>query len=385
MRLLLLPAGHPERPSARGERDEPGATRARRRCARLRDQGRRARLRRCTHIAWHGAADHPGPGGRARGCTRGPQRPVRNHGRGAHPHHGPRSHAGGPVTARRIAIGLVAATVVLFVARYVLAVSTGSLSDQGGLAFNLIYGVGVVIFCVLFVFVGWSIVTRRPRNAIGWILLAIPLIGGLALFCGDYATQALKVDPGSLPFGTAAAWMDRWLIVVVLCSFIPLFLLFPDGKLPSRRWRPVLWVAIGAPVATLVAFALTPGPMTGAFADLTDVTVMNPLGIDALAGPLHAITVVGGFATFLMVFPACAAIVVRYRGATGEVRQQIRWLAFVGVVFTVELVVDIVVVSLAGDSTPLGDLLGSIFFAVWFLTLLAGIPTACGIAILKYR
>src|SRR4029077_10512657 len=102
-------------------------------------------------------------------------------------------------------------------------------------------------------------------------------------------------------------------------------------------------------------------------------------------GPLHAITVVGGFATFLMVFPACAAIVVRYRGATGEVRQQIRWLAFVGVVFTVELVVGIIVTALAGDNTKLGDLLGSIFFAVWFLTLLGGIPIACGIAILKYR
>src|SRR6476646_9447762 len=385
MRLLLLPAGHPERPSARGERDEPGATRARRRCARLRDQGRRARLRRCTHIAWHGAADHPGPGGRARGCTRGPERRVGNDGRGAHPHRGPRSRTGGSVTARRTATGVVAATVVLFVARYTLAISTGSLSDQGGLAFNLIYGVGVVLFYVLFVFVGWSIVTRRPRNAIGWILMVIPLLSGLALFCGDYATEALKVHPGSLPFGTVAAWVDRWLIVVLLSSFIPLFLLFPDGQLPSRRWRPVLWLAIGAPVLTLLAFALTPGPMTGAFADLTGVTVMNPLGIHALAGLLHAITVIGGFATFLMVFPACAAIVVRYRGATGEVRQQIRWLAFVGVLFTVELVVGIVVVSLAGDSTQLGDLLGSIFFAVWFLTLVGGIPIACGIAILKYR
>ena len=289
------------------------------------------------------------------------------------------------MTARRIAIGVISVTVALFVARYALALSTGSLSDQGGLAFNLIYGVGVVLFCLLFVFVGWSIVTRRPRNAIGWILLTIPLIGGLALFCGDYATQALKVDPGSLPFGTAAAWVDRWLIVVVLCSFIPLFLLFPDGRLPSARWRPVLWVSIGAPVVTLVAFALTPGPMTGAFADLTGVTVMNPLGIDALAGPLHAITVIGGFATFLMVFPACAAIVVRYRGATGETRQQIRWLAFVGVVFTVELVVGILAAVVAGDNTSLGDLLGSIFFAIWFLTLLAGIPLACGVAILKYR
>jgi hypothetical protein len=107
------------------------------------------------------------------------------------------------VTARRLAIGLVAATVMLFVARYVLAVSTGSLSDQGGLAFNLIYGVGVLVFGGLFVSAGWSIVTGRSENAIRWILLAIPLIRALALFCGDYATQALEVDPGSLPFGRA--------------------------------------------------------------------------------------------------------------------------------------------------------------------------------------
>jgi signal transduction histidine kinase len=289
------------------------------------------------------------------------------------------------VTARRIAIGVVALTIVLLVVRYVLAISTGSLADQHGLTFNVIYGVGVVVFGGLFVSVGWSIVARRPDNAIGWILIAIPLIGALALFCGDYATQALKVDPGSLPFGRAAAWVDRWLIVVVLCSFLPLFLLFPDGHLPSRRWRPVLWVAIGAPAITLLAFALTPGPMTGAFADLVGVTVMNPLGIDALAEPLHAITVVGGFVSFLMVFPACAAIVVRYRGAAGEVRQQIRWLAFVGIVFTVELVVGIVVTSLIGDSTSLGEQVGSAFFALWFLTLIGGIPIACGVAILKYR
>jgi signal transduction histidine kinase len=289
------------------------------------------------------------------------------------------------MTARRIAAVAIGVTVVLFLARFALALSTGSLEDQGGIAFNLIYAVGSVVFCGLFLFVGWSIVSRQARNAIGWILLAIPLVGAFALFCGDYATQALKTDPGSLLFGVAAAWFDRWLIILVLTSFIPLFLLFPDGRVPSPRWRPVLWVAIVAPAITLIAFALTPGPMTGAFADLTDVTVTNPLGVDALAGPLHTITLVAGLVTFLMVFPSCAAIVVRYRGATGEVRQQIRWLAFVGVLFTVELVVGILVTSLVGDDTSLGDVVGSISFAVWFLTLLGGIPIACGIAILKYH
>jgi signal transduction histidine kinase len=289
------------------------------------------------------------------------------------------------VTARRIANSIVFATVILFIARFVLALSTGSLRDQGALVFDAIYAIGAVVFPAMFLFVGWSIVTRQSRNAIGWILLAIPLVGAFALFCGDYATQALQTDPGSLPFGTAAAWFDRWLIVLVLASFIPIFLLFPDGRVPSPRWRPVLWIAIVAPTLTLIAFALTPGRMTGAFADLTQATVMNPLGVDALDGVLHAITLVAGITTFLMVFPACAAIVVRYRSATGEVRQQIRWLAFVGVLFTAELVVGIVATSLSGDQTSLGETVGSISFAVWFVTLLGGIPIACGIAILKYH
>ncbi len=289
------------------------------------------------------------------------------------------------MNARRIATAMVVATTVLLVVRFTLALSTGSLTDQAGWLINTIYAGGVILFPAMLLFVGWSIVIRHARNAIGWILLAIPLVGAFALFCGDYATQALKKDPGSLPFGYAAAWFDRWLIVLVLTSFIPVFLLFPDGRVPSPRWRPVLWVTIIAPAITVIAFALTPGPMTGAFADLTDVIVMNPLGVDALAGLLHVLTEVAGIITFLMVFPACAAIVVRYRGATGEVRQQIRWLAFVGMLFTAELVIGIVTTALLGDQTPLGQLVGSIVFTVWFVTLLGGIPIACGIAIVKYR
>ena len=104
---------------------------------------------------------------------------------------------------------------------------------------------------------------------------------------------------------------------------------------------------------------------------------MNPLGIDALEVRSRRSTLIGGSATFLMVFPSCADRRALPRG-DGRGTPQIRWLAFVGVVFTVELVVGIIVTALVGDSTPLGDLVGSIFFAVWFLTLLAGIPTLAG-------
>src|SRR4029077_18671898 len=94
---------------------------------------------------------------------------------------------------------------------------------------------------------------------------------------------------------------------------------------------------------------------------------------------------VGAFAMLASAFLAGAAIVVRFRGASLEVRQQIKWLAFVAVGFLAELVLTIVLTALFGDRSDIGDSIGNIMFWVWTATLLIGIPVACGIAILKYR
>jgi signal transduction histidine kinase len=284
------------------------------------------------------------------------------------------------MTSRRLATGLCVTYGVLFLARMALALSTGSLDDQSGFWFNLLSAVMISLFPLLFLAVGWAIVTRQPRNTIGWLLLAIPLIGMLGFFVGDYATQALKIDPGSLPFGRAAAWLDRWLIVAALGVFIPLFLLFPDGRVPSRRWRPALWLVIGSTALTIVGFALTPGVMTGAFADLEHAGVTNPLGIDALAGPIAVITGIGGLLMLVAAIVSGAAIVSRFRHASGEVRQQIKWLAFVGVAFLLEIPLTVVV-----DAITRSDTASNVMFLVGFGTLIIGIPLACGVAILKYR
>jgi len=287
--------------------------------------------------------------------------------------------------ARRIAIGLVALFVALWVIRLILGIATGSLTDQSSWILDLIFDASAIVFSTLILLVGWAIVTRQPRNTIGWLLMLIPILGILGFVVGDYATQALATHPGSLPFGRVAAWFDRWLIVAVLAIFIPLFLLFPDGRLPSRRWRPVLWFTIAATVVTVVGFAVTPGRLTGAFSDLTSVTVTNPLGIDAFAGSIDVITQLAGIVIVISAFLAGAAIVVRFRGASGEVRQQIKWLAFVGAALMVEFVVGIVVTAIVGDRSSSSDTVGNILFAIWTLTLLGGIPVACAIAILKYR
>jgi signal transduction histidine kinase len=289
------------------------------------------------------------------------------------------------VVARRVAIGLVTVFVALWIVRLFLGFATGSLTDQPGWVLDLVYGVGTIAFSALILLVGWAIVTRQPRNTIGWLLMVIPILGIFGFVVGDYATQALVTHPGSLPFGRAAAWFDRWLIVPVLAIFIPLFLLFPDGKLPSRRWRPVLWFTIAATTVTVIGFAVTPGDLTGAFSDLTKVTVTNPLGVDATAGWIDAATQVAGIGIFISALLAGVAIVVRFRGASGEVRQQIKWLAFVAVAFLVEVVVGVVLSMILGDRSSASNAVGDILFTVLFLTLLGGIPIACGVAILKYH
>jgi signal transduction histidine kinase len=276
---------------------------------------------------------------------------------------------------------MVAVIVALQVGHLWLGRSTGSLSDQSGIT-DIIY-IGVTLaFSALYAAVGWAIVTRQPRNTIGWLLLAVPLLVAIAFFVGDYATEALAVHPGSLPFGRLAAWIDRWMIVVMLTAFIPLFLLFPDGRIPSPRWRPALWITIAGPAITVVSFALTPGRMTGAFAELTTVTVVNPFGIDDLETPLHVASLVGGLMCAAAAILAGFAISARYRGASPEVRQQIRWIRFVAVAFLIELAAT-VVAGIAGGSgdNPIGD----IMFMAMFVTLAVGIPVASGIAILKYR
>jgi signal transduction histidine kinase len=249
---------------------------------------------------------------------------------------------------------------------------------------DLFFEVAFTAFAVASAIAGAVIVVRQPRNVIGWLLLAVPLWAAFAFMAGDYATYALVTAPGSLPFGRAAAWIDRWAIVPTLCLPILLFLLFPDGRVPSRRWRPVLWLACVAPPVTAALFALTPGRMTGAFAQLTSIRVVNPTGIRAAGGVIEVLSVIGGASCLLAVVLAGASLMARFRNRRGDEREQIKWLAFVGAAFLAELALTMGVGIPLGDSAALQGL-GNTMFAVMFLTLALGIPAACAVAILKYR
>ena len=249
---------------------------------------------------------------------------------------------------------------------------------------DLFFEVTFAAFAVASVIAGAMIVVRQPHNVIGWLLLAVPLWAAFAFVAGDYATLALVTAPASLPFGRAAAWIDRWAIAPTLSIPILLFLLYPDGRIPSRRWRPVLWLACIAPAVTTLLFALTPGRMTGAFAQLTSVRVINPTGIPGTGGVIPVLSEATGGASLLAAILAGVSLVARFRSRRGDERQQIKWLAFVGAAFLAELALTMGVGIPLQDSAAVHGL-GDWMFGLMFLTLAVGIPAACAVAILKYR
>ena len=274
-----------------------------------------------------------------------------------------------------------AALTVLLAADFTLR---ANLTPAQAATYSLFYDAAFSAFAVSSTIAGTLIVVRQRRNVIGWLLLAVPLWAAFAFVAGDYATYALATAPGSLPAGRAAAWIDRWAIVPTLSIPILLFLLFPDGRVPSRRWRPVLWLACTAPAVTALLFALTPGRMTGAFAELTTVRVINPTGIAGAGGVIATLSEITGVVSLVAAVLAGASLVARFRSRRGDERQQIKWLAFVGVAFLAEFALTLAVAAILGNG-PAADSWGNAMFAIMFGTLGLGIPAACAVAILKYR
>jgi hypothetical protein len=232
----------------------------------------------------------------------------------------------------------------------------------------------VVLLAILsFATVGALVASRRPKNPIGWILCVMGLATGAAFFAQGYADYALIARPGSLPGGEIAVWSLSWSGNILTVAPTFLLLLFPDGRLPSRSWRPVAWVAAGATVVSVVGAAFKPGVPDDDYSMVT-----NPLGIGGTFGDLlNLMNVAGGALLAVALFLSIISIVVRLRRSRGEERQQIKWIVYAGAIMVAAFLAGSVV---PGDSEPVVDLLWVVGFVA-----LVGIPVAAGIAILKYR
>ena len=226
---------------------------------------------------------------------------------------------------------------------------------------------------VAFATVGALVASRRPANPIGWLLFGTGLEQCVTDFADAYAVHAMFSQPGSLPGGAAMAWLAQWGMGSTAIGVLALvFLIFPDGRPSSPRWRPAIWLAAAVTAGqSLVAFR--PGPLDNY------PFVTNPVGIDGALGRLIGRLGTLAFSLLLAALLASAiALVLRFRHSRGEERQQLKWCvsggAYVVVTF---LIAPVIWFTPVLNNTPL--------WPIMFLLATLALPLSIGIAILKYR
>jgi hypothetical protein len=268
---------------------------------------------------------------------------------------------------------------VVSVALYLASVPLYVLAHPGPLSSAITVSLAGALFLV-FPVVGTMIASRRPRSPIGWILLADGLLWNLSGMM-DYYTDYGTARPGSLPFVVGLATINNWLWVPaagLLGTFA--FLLFPDGRLPSRRWHPLAWLSGITIVLVSIMVAVTPGPFEGLEG------VRNPLGILAFPWmkPLPYILVPLFLLCMLL---SVLSLVLRYRRSRGEERQQIKWIAFaasvVGLLYLIAMIGSIVYPQETWFAP--GSPLWQNFLEYAALLSFTLVPTAIGFAVLRYR
>src|SRR5829696_1902331 len=263
------------------------------------------------------------------------------------------------------------AAIAASVAFQVLNASTPTAATRG----PVVLGIGFVLVFVSFATVGALVASRQPGNLIGWIFCALGLFLPLAGASEEYALYALVTQPGSLPGGEVMAWLAAWFagaINFAMLAFV--LLLFPDGRLLSRRWRFVVWVNL---IAVLLIFAWNFEP--GQIESLGLLKVANPFGVAGAGALLKALGEIGFFLVFAVAIAGAISLVIRFRRSRGDERQQIKWFVFAGAVFCAVIAVAPVLWTL-----PLTRATEWIWPTL-FLLGLGTIPAATGIAILKYR
>ncbi len=231
----------------------------------------------------------------------------------------------------------------------------------------------VALVVLSYAVIGALIVNTHRSHVIGWMFCGAALSFGFSSFAGQYAIQALVVAPGTLPFGQAMAWFGFWTDmpgIAVIALFLPL--LFPSGRLPSPRWRPVAYLAAASVILAVVITMLAPAT----YADAGYPSIRNPLGLDQYGAIFDTLGVLLQPLLLVLVVVSGIALFDRVRRGGAVERQQIKWFAFAGAVVLASFVIQ-AGARLASELTGAADLLAIVG--------LSAIPAAVGIAILRYR
>jgi len=266
-----------------------------------------------------------------------------------------------------LAWSLAALPVVLLLCGSLLSVAANSVGTGFSYDSETFFASAISVATLLpFSVVGAIVAARHPRNAIGWIFCGVSLVVGLNTLADGYADYWLASGFGIKSLAETAAWFSGWAwipLVYVPTSF--LLLLFPDGRLPSSRWRPVAWCAGIGIVVFIAGIALEPGPLE----DFPQI--VNPYGVDS---PILIVGIAGAIVGGISMVASAVSLIVRMRRAGTVERQQIKWLAY-------------------GGAVVVGTIFASGFVSIWSVPLsiliisvaLLGLPVFTGIAILHYR
>jgi hypothetical protein len=200
------------------------------------------------------------------------------------------------------------------------------------------------------------------------MFLVVGLSEGLVTFTSESGSYALLTAPGTAPGGPLAIWVGSWVWAPglgLLLTFVPL--LFPDGRLPSRRWRPVAWLSAVPIVVITVVTAVVLWPWRGP-------ALLDPGGVDQGTAGLGVVPF-PAFVLMLLCGLAClTALLLRFLRSRGVERQQLKWLLFAS---AVTIAIFLVVQPNTSQEWTLGVLLA--------LPLFPAVPVAAGVAILRYR
>jgi hypothetical protein len=280
----------------------------------------------------------------------------------------------GIVNARRAAALAWGVSAVAALPTLVL-LAIGAADSTPGDSFGLggYGGLSFVVASLAFASVGALVAARVPQSPIGWIFCLTGAILGIGDLAYQYADQALYGSATSLPGGTFAAWLQNLGLPPGFGLLGLALLLFPDGRLPSRRWRPALWLGLIGIAWIVIGYAFRPGPLDDPFA-----TIINPLGIKGTFGLMDALSGLGWMLMGACVGLAALAMSGRLRRARGHERQQLKWIALAAGLAGI-VVVGVVASFFAGADRI--DQLRIVALGIAF----SGFPVAAGMAILRYR
>jgi hypothetical protein len=221
-----------------------------------------------------------------------------------------------------------------------------------------------------FATVGALILSRRPSNVIGWLCWAIGLAVSLSDFGSASAARSIGTDPDRLFAGLVLYQLGQVMFLLPLLGLLPLLvLLFPTGRVPSRRWWPLVWAFAAGLVLYAASVLFKPGPLDHGLP-------INPLGLASAKGLLQLAGTLSALLFPIFVALVLVSLVLRFRRARGDERQQLKWFTFAAALLVV----------FGGGLGGIAERVHSPYVGLGlFVIVVSMIPVAIGVAVLRYR